>query len=43
MQSGGVIRNMPILENILLSLTKKGTDIVGNLGKDFLNKQIEKT
>ena len=42
-QSGGIfIHELPIFGNILLSVTKKGTDIATNLGKKFLDKQIDK-
>ena len=43
MHSCGVIHKRRIFLYFLSSVTKKGTDTVGNLGKDFLNKQIEKT
>ena len=39
---GVVIRDIPIFGNILLSVTKKGKDITRNLGKDFLDKEIDK-
>ena len=32
----------PIFGNVLSSVAKKGIDITGKLGKDFLHKQIEK-
>ena len=42
-QSGGVvIRNIPIFGNILSSVAKKGTGIARILGKDFVDKQIDK-
>ena len=42
-QSGGiVIRNLPIFGNFLSRVAKKETDIARSLGKDFLDKQIEK-
>ena len=41
-RSGGVIRDILILGNILSSVPKKRTDIAGILQKDFLDKQINK-
>ena len=37
-----VLCDSHIFGNILLSVAKKGTDIAGNLGKMFLDKQIDK-
>ena len=42
MQLGGVIRDIPIFRNVLLNLAKKETDIAGDLGKDFPDKQIDR-
>ena len=42
MQSGGVISDIPISENILLSVAEKGTIIARNFGEDFLDMQIDK-
>ena len=39
-QLGGVIRDIHVLGNILLSVTKEGTDIARGLGKNFLNMPI---
>ena len=42
-QLGGiVIHDRPIFGNILSSVATKGTDISRNLGKYFLDKQIDK-
>ena len=41
-QSGGVICGILIFGNILSNIAKKGTDIARNLGKYFLDKQIDK-
>ena len=41
-QSGGVICDILIFGNILSNIAKKGTDIARNLGKYFLDKQIDK-
>ena len=42
-QSGGVIiRYIPILGNLLSVVARKGTYIARNLGKHFLDKQIDK-
>ena len=42
-QSGGVvIRDIPIFGNILSNVAKKETDVVRNLEKDFLDKQVDK-
>ena len=41
-ESGGVICDISAFANILLSVPKKRTDIAGNLGKDFLEKQIDR-
>ena len=41
-QLAGVICNIPVLSNILLSVPKKGTDIARSLRKDFLDKQMDK-
>ena len=41
-QLGGGLCDIVIFGNILSSLAKKGTDIARNLGKNFLNKQIDK-
>ena len=41
-QSGGVIRGIPIFGNILSNLATKGTNIHRDLGKNFLQKQIDK-
>ena len=38
----GVLRNIPIFGNVLLSVAKKGTDIARNIGKIFLDKQIDR-
>ena len=40
-ESGGVLRGIPIFGNILSSVAKKGTDVARNLGKIFLDKQID--
>ena len=41
--SGGVvIPDIPIFGNILSNVAKKETDVVRNLGKDFLNEQVDK-
>ena len=37
-----VVRDLTYFGNILLSLAKKVTDIAKGLGKDFLDKQIDK-
>ena len=42
MQSRRVIREIPKFGNILSSVAKKVTDIARNLGKAFLDKQIDK-
>ena len=34
-QSGGVIRDIPIFGNMLLSVAKRSTDIARNLGKNL--------
>ena len=43
-QLGGVIRDIgeviPVVSNTLCKLAKGGRDIARNLGKDFLDKQI---
>ena len=41
-QIGGVFWGIPIFGNILSSAAKKETDISRNLGKVFLNKQIDR-
>ena len=42
-QSGGVIiRYIPILGNLSSVVARKGTYIARNLGKNFLDKQIDK-
>ena len=41
-QSGGVIYDLPIFGNILLSVLKKGTDIGRKSRKNFLDRQIDK-
>ena len=41
-QFGGVLRDRLILGNILSSVANKGIDIARNLGKDFLDKQIDR-
>ena len=41
-QSGGVICDIPVFGSILPSVAKKGTDTARNLGKNFLDKQIDK-
>ena len=41
--SGGVvIPDIPIFGNILSNVAKKETDVVRNLEKDFLDKQVDK-
>ena len=40
-QLGKVIHHIAIFGNILSSLPKKATDLVRNLGKNFLNKYVE--
>ena len=41
--SGGVvIPDIPIFGNILSNVAKKETDVVRNLGKDFLDEQEDK-
>ena len=41
--SGGVvIPDIPIFGNILSNVAKKETDVVRNLGKDFLDEQVDK-
>ena len=35
-----VIRDIPIFRHVLSRVAKKGTDITGNSGKDFLDKHI---
>ena len=41
--SGGVvIPDIHIFGNILSNVAKKETDVARNLGKDFLNKQVDK-
>ena len=42
-QSGKVIRHLPIFGNILLIVAKKATDIARNLGRDFLDKYVEES
>ena len=39
---GGVICDIPIFDSISLSLAKTGTYRVRDLGKDFLDKQINR-
>ena len=39
-RSERVIGDIPIFRHVLSSVAKKGTDITGNLGKDFLDKHI---
>ena len=41
-QSGGVIRDIPIVGDILSRAAKRGTHIARNLGKRFVDKQIHK-
>ena len=41
-QLGEVTRDLPIFGNVFLSVAEKGTDIVRNLGKYFLDMQIDK-
>ena len=41
-QLGGTFRDIPIFGNILSNVAKKRTDIGRNLGKNFLDKQIDK-
>ena len=41
-QLGGVLRDTPIFGNILSVVSKKGTDIAKNLGKNFLDKQVDR-
>ena len=40
-QSGKVIRHIPIFENILSIVAKKATDIARNLGRHFMDKYVE--
>ena len=41
--SGGVvIPDIPIFGNILSNVAKKETDVARNLGKDFLDEQVDK-
>ena len=42
MQSGGVISDISIFGNILLSVAEKGTIIARSFGEDFLDMQIDK-
>ena len=39
---GGVLHDIPIFGNVLSGIAKKGTDITRNLGKKFLDKQIDR-
>ena len=41
-QSGGVLCNIRISGNILSSVAKKGRNIARNLGRNFLDKQIDR-
>ena len=41
-QLRGVLRDIPFLGNILSNVAKKGTDIAKNIGKKFLDKQIDR-
>ena len=41
-QSGEVIRDIPIFGNILSNIATKAMDIARNLGKHFLDKQIDR-
>ena len=41
-QLGGILRDIPIFGNILSNVAKKRTDVDRNLGKNFLDKQIDK-
>ena len=41
MQSGGFICDIPISGSILSNLAKKRTNIARDLGKEFLNEQID--
>ena len=41
-QLGGVIRDMLNFSKILLNLAKNRTDITRDLGKDFLDKRIDR-
>ena len=40
-QSGKVIRHIPIFENILSIVAKKATDIARNLRRHFMDKYVE--
>ena len=42
MQSGGVVLDIPIFGNILSNVAETGTGIDTNLGKKFLEKQLDK-
>ena len=42
MMQSGVIRDIPIFDSILSKIAKKGTGLARDLGKDFLDKQIDK-
>ena len=41
-QSRRVLHDIAVFRNVLLSVAKKGTDIARNLGKHFLDKQIDR-
>ena len=41
-QSGGVLHDIPVFGYISSGLAKKETDIARNLGKHFLDKQIDR-
>ena len=41
-QSRRVLHDIAVFRNVLLSVAKKGTDIAENLGKNFLDKQIDR-
>ena len=42
MMQSEVIRDIPIFDSILSKIAKKGTGLARDLGKDFLDKQIDK-
>ena len=42
MMQAEVIRDIPIFDSILSKIAKKGTGLARDLGKDFLDKQIDK-
>ena len=41
-QSGGVVLDIPAFGNILSNVAETGTGIDTNLGKNFVDKQIDK-